>query len=211
VFGIWDAASGMDLKYTQRYDVYTIDARQPMWQTDTYRMYGLFGPRIVWIYDRFDWRTISTDVTGVTDPANIALYSNTVSNRMYGIHCGCGHDWYLGSTPIGAFALQLEFEGGLYLDLVKTTANWNRGDGLISSGRSGRYSSISPAAEGRIGIKWYPWEGISLQLGYDIQTYFNTMASPKPVDFNLGNVDPQYEHYFFRWFHGFNAGISFSF
>src|SRR5205807_1841538 len=135
-------------------------------------------------------------------PANIAIFSNVVSNRMYGAHFGFGNDWYLGSTPIGAFAFNLDIEGGLYVDLVKTTANWNRGDGLVSSGRSGRLSSLSPGAEVRAGLKWYIWEGISLEAGYDIQTFFNTVASPKPVDFNLANVDPQYEHIFFRWYHG---------
>src|ERR1019366_84001 len=130
---------------------------------------------------------------------------------MGGGHFGCGNDWYLGSTPIGAFAFNLDVEGGLYVDLVKTTANYNRGDGLISSGRSGRLTSLVPAFEFTSGVKWYVWEGITINLGYDVQTYFNTIASPKPVDFNLSNVNPEYDHQFFRWYHGMRFGISFSF
>jgi Legionella pneumophila major outer membrane protein precursor len=210
-FGIWNAASEMNISFTQRYDIYSVNARIPMWETADYRAYGLFGPRIVWIWERFDWRTVSADVNGNSAPEESAIYSNTVSNRLYGVHFGSGHDWFLGTTPIGGFAVNVDLEGGLYVDLAKTTANYNRGDGLVSSGRSGRLSSIVPSAEIRAGLKWYVWEGISIDLGYDIQTYFNTIASPKPVDFNLGTVDPQYEHYFFRWYHGFHFGISFVF
>ena len=211
VFGIWNAASSMQIDFVQRYDIYTVNARVPIWETDTHRSYGLFGPRIVWIWERFNWRTVSADINNNAGPDTTAIYSNVVSNRLNGVHFGFGNDWYLGSTPIGAFAFNLDIEGGLYVDLVKTTANYNRGDGLISSGRSGRYSSIAPAFEMSAGMKWYVWEGITLGLGYDIQTYFNTLASPKPVDFNLSSVNPEYDHQFFRWYHGFHASLSFSF
>src|SRR5205823_1825767 len=107
-----------------------------------YRSYGLLGPRIVWIWDRFSWRTVSADITGAAGPDTTAIYSNVVSNRMTGVHFGCGNDWFLGSTPIGGFSIQLDIEGGVYFDYVKTTANYDRADGLISSGRSGRLSSI---------------------------------------------------------------------
>jgi hypothetical protein len=210
-FGIWDAATVMNLTFTQKYDVYTVNARVPIWETADMRTYGLFGPRIVWIVDRFDWLTISEDKLGNYGPDTTALYSNTVSNRMYGVHFGAGNDWFLGSTPIGGFAFNLDVEGGLYVDLVKTTANYNRGDGLVSAGRSGRLSSIVPSAEVSAGLKWYVWEGITIDLGYNIQTYFNTLASPRPVDFNLGSVDPTYDHMFFRWFYGMRFGITFSF
>ena len=211
VFGIWNAASSMNIDFVQRYDIYTINARVPILETDTFRSYGLFGPRIVWIWERFNWRTVSADVNGNSGPDTTAIYSNVVSNRMDGVHFGFGNDWYLGSTPIGAFAFNLDIEGGLYVDLVKTTANYNRADGLISAGHSGRLSSLVPSAEARFGLKWYVWEGITIDLAYDVQTYFNTIASPKPVDFNLGNVNPEYDHVFFRWYYGMRFGISFSF
>jgi hypothetical protein len=211
VFGIWNAASSMNIDFVQRYDIYTINARVPILETDTFRSYGLFGPRIVWIWERFNWRTVSADINGNSGPDTTAIYSNVVSNRMDGVHFGFGNDWYLGSTPIGAFAFNLDIEGGLYVDLVKTTANYKRADGLISAGRSGRLSSLVPSAEARLGLKWYVWEGITIDLAYDVQTYFNTIASPKPVDFNLGNVNPEYDHVFFRWYYGMRFGISFSF
>src|SRR5205807_2040246 len=142
-------------------NIYSVNARIPIWETADKRTYGIFGPRIVWILDRFDWRTVSEDGAGNPGPDTTAVYSNTVSNRMYGVHFGAGNDWFLGSTPIGGFAFNLDLEGGLYVDLVKTTANYNRGDGFISSGRSGRLNSIVPSAEIRAGFKWYAWEGIT--------------------------------------------------
>jgi hypothetical protein len=97
----------------------------------------------------------------------------------------------------------------LYLDLAKTNASYQLEDRSISSSRSRRFNTLSPGAEGRLGLWWYPWEGISLQLGYDVMTFFNTISSHRPIDFNLGTVDPEYTHQFFRWFYGIHAGISF--
>lgn len=210
-FGIWNAASLMSIEFIQRYDIYTLNARFPVVQTDNYRSYGLFGPRIVWIWERFKWRTVDADIDGVTSAETSAVYSNMVSNRMTGLHAGVGHDWYWGSTPIGAFAFEFDIEGGLYLDMAKTTAKYEREDRAVSSGRHRRINALVPSVEARAGIKWYPWEGISVALGYDVQTYFNTVASPRPIDFNLSTVDPEYRHVFFRWYHGLRLGVSFSF
>jgi hypothetical protein len=208
-FGIWNAASFMQIEYVQRFDTYEIKARVPIWETADFRSYGIFGPRIVWIWDRFSWRTIDSDQFGQAGPSTTADYSNMMSNRMYGVHAGFGHDWWLGNTPIGGWAFTCELEGGLYLDLAKTNASYQLEDRSISSSRSRRFNTLSPGAEGRLGLWWYPWEGISLQLGYDVMTFFNTISSHRPIDFNLGTVDPEYTHQFFRWFYGIHAGISF--
>lgn len=210
-FGIWNAASLMQIDFVQRYDIYTVNARLPIWRTENYRSYGLFGPRIVWIWERFSWRTVDQDLNGLAGPDTTANYTHYVSNRMYGIHAGFGHEWFLGSTPIGGFAFDLDIEGGLYLNLVKAKAQYAREDGAIASGRSRRQSSLVPSAEIRAGLKWYVWEGITFDLGYDIQTYFNTIASQRPIDFNLSNVNPEYNHIFFRWYHGMRFGVTFSF
>jgi len=210
-FGIWNAASLFQIDYVQRYDIYTINVRVPIWQTDNHRSYGLFGPRIVWIWERFHWRTVDTDLNGFSGPDTTANYSNFISNRMYGVHAGFGNEWFLGSTPIGGFAFDLDIEGGLYVDLVKAKAEYTREDHAISSGRSTRKSALSPSFEVRAGVKWYVWEGITIDLGYDIQTYFNTIASLRPIDFNLSNVNPQYDNIFFRWYHGMRFGVTFSF
>jgi hypothetical protein len=210
-FGIWNAASTMQLEYVQRYDTYSINARLPIWDGSEFRTYGLFGPRIVWIYDRTTWRTVDQDEDGNADGSTVGVYSNTISNRMYGVHGGFGNDWFLGSTPIGGFACSWEVEGGLYFNPVKTRAAWERGDRAIGLTRSRRFNNLVPSAEAKVGLWWYPWEAISVQIGYDIQTYFNTITSYRPVDFNMGTIDPQYDSHFFRWFHGFRVGIGFVF
>lgn len=207
-FGIWNAASLMQIEYTQRFDTYELKARLPIWETADLRTYGLVGPRIAWIWDRFRWRTVDADALGQAGPQTTAIYDNTISNRMYGIHAGWGHDWWCGLTPVGGFAFTCEFEGALYANLTKTNAKYQLGDRSISSGRNRRFSTLVPGAEGRIGLWWYPWEGISMQVGYDVMTFFNTVSSHRPIDFNLGTVDPEYNRDF-RWFYGCHFGISF--
>lgn len=208
-FGIWNAASLMEMTYTQRFDTYEIKARVPILDTYDYRTYGIFGPRIAWIWDNFRWRTVDADQTGNAGPDTTAIYNNMVSNRMYGVHFGVGHDWWLGSTPVGGFAFTCEVEGAMYINLVKTNAKYALADRSISSGRSRRLNTLVPGAEGRFGFWWYPWEAISFQFGYDVMTFFNTIASHRPVDFNLGTVDPEYLHQPMRWFYGLRAGINF--
>ena len=208
-FGIWNAASFMQIEYVQRFDTYEIKARVPIWETADHRSYGIFGPRIAWIWDRFRWRTVDADQNGNAGPDTTAIYDNMVSNRMYGVHAGFGNDWWLGSTPIGGFAFTCDVEGGLYINFAKTHAAYTLADHSISSGRNRRLSTLVPAAEGRIGLWWYPWEAISMTVGYDVMAYFNTISSHRPIDFNLGSVDPEYGHQANRWFYGLRAGISF--
>jgi len=210
-FGIWNGASIMSIEFIQRYDIYGINARFPIDQSENHRSYGLFGPRIVWIWERFGWRTVDVDLQGNAGPDTTANYTNMVSNRMYGLHGGFGNDWYLGSTMLGALSFELDLEAGLYLDMVKTRAGYERGDRGVSAHRSRRMNALTPSLELRAGMKWYVWEGITVELGYDIQTYFNTIASPRPVDYNLSQVDPRYDYIFFRWYHGMRLGINFSF
>ena len=57
-YGIWNAASQMETRFTQRFDIYQVNCRFPMWETQDFRTYGLFGPRIVWIWERFSWRSV---------------------------------------------------------------------------------------------------------------------------------------------------------
>jgi hypothetical protein len=210
-FGIWNAASYMQINLTQSIDVYQINVRVPIWDTDNYRAYGLIGPRIAVLQDKFAWLTIDSDVNGNSTPDTQATYTNTVTNSMYGVHFGFGHEWFLGSTPAGAFAFTLEFEGALYADFVKGSFDWDRGDGLVSKGRVVNQSAFVPGVEARIGLDWYPWEAIKIHLGYEAMTFFNTMASRNPIDFNMGSLNPELNNVFFRWIYGMSFGITFSF
>ncbi len=44
-FGIWNASSLQTITYLQRFDLVDLAMRVPVWQTDSYRNYGLIGPR----------------------------------------------------------------------------------------------------------------------------------------------------------------------
>ncbi len=211
VYGIWNGASYMQIDLIQRFDIYQVNVRIPMYQSENYRSYGIFGPRIVWIWESFRWTAIDYDLQGNTSPATSALYTNTVSNRLYGVHGGCGNDWYWGSSPIGALSITFDIEGGLYADLAKTDAAYTRLDNVISESRARRFYAFSPSAEARLGMIWYPWEGIQIHVAYELMAFFNTIGSPNPVDFNMGSIDPKYENIFFRWYHGFDFGITFIF
>ncbi len=210
-FGIWNGASYEQIQFIQRFDIYQINVRIPIWETEDNRTYGIFGPRIAWLWDEFLWTTVASDQFGNSGPLDTAIYHNYVSNRMYGVHAGWGGDWWLGNTPIGGFAFTFEAEAALYADMVKMNAGYELGDGSVSSTRDGRKTTLSPGLEARLGLWYYPWEAISINVGYDVITFFNTMSSQKPIDFNLGQVDPQYNYQFFRYFQGLRFGITFVF
>lgn len=209
--GIWNGASYEAIQFIQRFDVYQLNARIPLWETADYRTYGIFGPRIAWLWDEFRWTAEATDQFGNGGPQNTAIYHNYVSNRLYGLHCGAGWDWWLGDTPIGGLAFTFEGEAALYADMCKENAGYVLGDGSVSSTRAGRITTLSPGLEARIGLWYYPWEAISVNVGYDVMSFFNTISSQQPIDFNLGQVNPQYNYQFFRYFQGFRFGVSFVF
>jgi hypothetical protein len=209
--GIWNGASYEEIRFVQRFDIYQLNARLPIFETADYRTYGIFGPRIAWVWDQFRWTTEATDVNGNFAPQFTALYTNTVSNRMYGLHVGWGGDWWLGNTPIGGFAFTFEAEVALYADMVTEAAAYTLGDGSVSSGRNGKLTTLSPGLEARLGLWYYPWEAISVNIGYDVISFFNTISSQQPIDFNLGQVNPQYNYQFFRYFQGLRFGVTFVF
>jgi hypothetical protein len=210
-FGIWNAASEMQIQFIQRYEQFQLNARIPVWQTDNYRAYGVFGPRALIMWEEFTWRTVSRDTAGQAAADTTAYYTNITSNRLYGAYVGSGHDWYLGSTPIGAFSVDLNIDGALYLDFVKGRAGYELGDKSNAARRSLNTYSVVPGVDGKIAAMWYPWEAISLRLGYSFMALFNTYASPRPIDFNFGTVNPAYVGGINRLIHGIDVGIMFVF
>lgn len=210
-FGIWNGASYEEIRFIQRFDLYQLNVRLPIFETADYRTYGIFGPRIAWLWDEFLWTTEATDQFGNGGPEFSAIYHNYVSNRLYGMHFGWGGDWWLGSTPIGGFAFTFEAEAAMYADMVKMNAGYELADGSVSSTRDGRKTTLSPGLEARLGLWYYPWEAVSINIGYDVISFFNTISSQQPIDFNLGQVNPQYNYQFFRYFQGLRFGITFVF
>src|SRR5207249_2190922 len=99
--GLWNAATLMTIDMVQRFDIYQMNFRQPLYQGENYRNYGLFGPRNVWFWERFKWRTTDTDINGESVPDDSVVYTNVVSNRLWGFHFGMGNEFASGTTPAG--------------------------------------------------------------------------------------------------------------
>jgi len=210
-FGIWNAASLMTLQYTQRNEEFELTYRKPIFETECWRTYGLVGPSFAWFWERFGWRTLALDTAG--DPANLAdeaLYTNIVSNRMYGAKIGIGNECYLGH----GFSTSLDLQAALYLDVVRERAKYERGDfkeGGPANKRSKTDWTGVPAARATLNLWWYPYEGIQMRIGYDVQTFFNTISSKAPIDFDYSALNPGYDRVFVRFLDGFNIGLSLSF
>ncbi len=209
--GIWNASTLQTIDFLQRFDQFNLGVRYPLQQTDCWRSYGLFGPRITWFWERFKWRVVDANVAGVTQPDDIAIYSNVVSERLYGVHIGMGNDWLLGSTPIGAFSISLDVEGALSVNFVKARAKYEIGDFHTAASRNRNFYTLVPEIDGNVNLWWYPYEGIQVRLGYSGMVFFNTMASERPVDFNYGALAPAWERWVTRWIQGLNLGLSFIF
>jgi hypothetical protein len=209
--GIWNASSLQTESFIQRFEQIDIGARYPLQQTECWRMYGLFGARAIIMWERFWWRTVSANVNGVVLDDWAAVYTNIVSNRMYGPQIGIGNEWLLGTSPIGAFACSLDLQAAALVDFVKGRAAYELGDRSTSAHRNRNFINLVPEVQGSLNLWWYPYAGIQLRVGYSAFALFNTMASQNPVDFNYGAIAPAFNDGITRFFHGLNAGIAFSF
>jgi hypothetical protein len=211
-FGIWNASSVQEIVFIQRYDEYGGSARFPLFQDECTRSYWLIGPRIVWLWERFKWRAVAFDVnTGQAGQDDVALYTNLLSQRLWGFHLGCGCDRNLGDTPIGTFAVAAEVEMAFYADFANEQSKYERGDLAIGSFRKRKEYTIVPEVQARVNLTWYPMEAVQFRVGYDFLAYFNTIASPSPVSFNYGGLDPPWEKGHTRILQGLTAGIGFVF
>jgi hypothetical protein len=208
-YGIWNAASIEQLEYIQRITQFEMTYRQPIYQTEYYRLSGLTGPRFFWIWERFRWLTIDLDVaSGASDASTNADYTNIVSNRMYGWKLGCSHEAYLGN----GFALSLDLQAAVFMDIVREKAQYSLQAKHIPPVSKKTYTdyTIVPELQATPYVMWYPYEFIQIKFGFDYMLFFNTIGSPRPVDFNWGDVSPGYERVT-RWLMGWQAGISFIF
>src|SRR5262249_28392010 len=123
-YGIWNGASTMEIKFSERFTAADIGARTPIFQTEMSRTYGLAGGRFAWFFERFTCRTQDLDINGVAAPQYAANYTNTLSQRLYGPFVGCGQEIYVGN----AFSLSLDLTGAALLGIVKERAKYELGD-----------------------------------------------------------------------------------
>lgn len=210
LYGIWNGADNMSIELLQRFDMFSLTGRVPIWQTESMRAYGLIGPRIIVMYERFTWRTVDLDDKGIGTSSNNAVYNNIVSNRLYGGRVGCGHEWFLGENPLGGFSLSFDAEASLYGDWVKGRAKYRREDEATAASRARNFFQVAPGLEAKISLWWYPWEAVQVRMGYNVMALFNTLASERPIDFNMGAISPVYNQTN-RVFHGFDIGVGFVF
>jgi hypothetical protein len=206
-YGIWNAASNMDILLTQRFDNADITGRMPVYATDYSRTYALAGARFSWFFERFRWRTTSLDINGGGGPQDVAVYSNTLSQRMYGAFLGAGNEIYLTE----GFAASVDTTGALLLNIVKQRAKYELGDRSTQAKRSRNFFTVVPNANIAGNLWWYPIPNVQLRLGYQGQFYFNTKYMDKPISFNYGAIDPAYETKFLRFVHGINFGLGLTF
>jgi hypothetical protein len=229
-YGIWNGASMMEISYTQRFDQWDLMARIPVWDTEYARTYAMAGGRFAWIFDRFWWRTQSVGLNPnslpfqplgpnfpasdraelryltVSEPTDVARYSNTLSQRMYGPVLGCGYETYLGK----GFAISTDLYGGLLINIIKERAKYKLGDESVQNKFSRNDLDLVPNIEGNINLSWYPIRGIQMRVGYNFMGFFNAKYMQQPVGFNYGAIDYVTEEKF-RFFHGINAGVGFVF
>jgi hypothetical protein len=213
LFGIWNGASQMYIEFLQRTQMWDLNYRFPVYDTECYRLNGLVGPRFFWIWERFKWRTVDvpTDAAGnvgIPTPVDVGIFTNITSNRMYGPNAGCEQEWYLGH----GFACVLDLEAALYLDIIKERQRFELGDHFAGpvDKRSRTDYRIAPELQATLSLQWYPTEGIQMQIGYDVMAFFNTAASRQPIAFDMSALDAHYLSTF-RLFDGLTATIAFVF
>jgi hypothetical protein len=209
-FGIWNAADLMHEEFDQRNEFYEVIYKlAPIIDTLEWRTYGFFGPRFVWFWERYLWRTFDFDANGAQNSSWNAFYTNIVSNRLYGMKIGCGNDWYIGN----GFSTNCDIFGTPMLDVYKTRAKYERGDRGYGPENKRADTDYTPALEGGISmnLNWFPYEGIQLKASYNYQVYLNTITMDKPIDFDYSALTPHWEHQILRQVHGWEIGVCFRF
>jgi hypothetical protein len=208
-YGIWNGASVMTIDFEQKFQQWEMTWRETIYQTECYRLSALFGLRFAWSWERFRWRTSDYNFNGGIDPSAVSIYSNVISNRMYGAHVGLQSEYYLGHG-IAAFA---EAQGSLFMNIVKTRVKYELGAKHLPPANKRALTSYTfvPEVEASVGLMWYPWEGVQFKFGYDFMAFFNTMTSPNPVTFDYSGLNPWFSQNTVRFMDGFHASIALSF
>ena len=143
------------------------------YKTECFRSFTTFGPRVLLFSQDF---LFGNPLFGFANNYN-------VDNNMVGVFVGCIDEWYLGSNPLGAFSFTLEGEAGGYLDFVRQVAGTAFASNAINS------FAIAGTLQAKIGFIWYPYEGISIHVGYDLLAIINAQVAKEPVNIVGGGVN----------------------
>lgn len=227
-YGIWNAASEMHISMTQRYNQADFLGKVPVRTSEIARTYFIASGRFAWVWERFKWRTVARDNTGAATPRDVAWYTNTVSNRMYGPALGLQQDLYLGTFGrIGAFSLAFQADAAGMMNIAKQRAKYELGDESASNRKSVTEYTFVPMLNGEIQLTWYPAAGIQVRLSWNSLMFMNTVHATNPVSFNFGNIGrtndfgpepfapnsslPIWERRAIHYFDGINFGVALSF
>ena len=114
---------------------------------------------------------------------------------MYGAFCGWSNECYLGH----GFALQFDIQAALFLDVIRERQQYTTGvrygipQPTAESKRTLTQWTAVPEVNGSLNLVWYPIQSVQLRLGYDVMAFFNTVSSPRPIDFNYGSLTAPYQ------------------
>ena len=128
--GIWNGATQMDTKFTQRFQqAEPRSVRTPMFATGL-QQHSTVG----WWSILLDLRKVLLANRGHRQhrqrwPQNTAVYTNNLSQRMYGAFVGCGHEVYLGNM----FSASLDLTAAGFMDVIKGRAKYKLGDDSTES------------------------------------------------------------------------------
>ncbi len=208
-FGIWNGADLMTESYTQRTEIYELIYRLPaFYENENYRTAAFIGPRLVWLWENYNWKTFDFDANGASADVWNAFYTNVVSNRMYGIKMGCSNDWYIGN------GLAVSFEPFFtpMIDFVKEYAKYERGDRHMGPERKRARTdyTLVPNVGASLNVNWFPYEGIQVKAGYNLDVFINAKTSEHPIDFDYSAVTPAYDRTV-RILRGLEFGLAFKF
>jgi hypothetical protein len=237
-YGIWNGADEMTAIFKQRFDMWDITGRFPIYSDDCQRWYGLAGARFAWIWKGFEWRTadfgftvpgaftfptraqveiVSTNTVLINGlafpiiPDNGPFNSATYSNIVSNRMYGP----FIGcgyEWYLGrGFAVSAEGRVAVLLDVVREIAKYELGDKSTQAKRSRTEYEIAAQLQGQVNLWWFPIEGVQMRVGYDLLAFFNTIYSPYPVAFDFGVLDPPWENKAVRLLDGFNVGLCFIF
>lgn len=204
VYGIWNGASIMTEEFIQRFNQVEVRFRKPVYENETYRLSGVIGPRIVWLWERYRWVTTDLDSFGDEQPQWVGEYDAISSNNLYGGFIGCQQEWYVGK----GFTAYLTLEATGFIDGSDRQSLYTLGTRTgPENKRTIHQLSFVPGFRATPGFMWYPIEGVQINLNYDAFGFFDTVSTPQPVDFNYSALDPIVKDTF-RFFSGFQAGIA---
>jgi len=212
-FGIFNGAINVSIDYLQRYDEANVRGRVPWFQDDCTRIYGTAGGRFAWIWERFRMRAVAANFLGQSTPTDVGLFTNTVSNRMYGPFVGFGFERYLA----WGFAVGIEMEAAGLLDIAKQRAYLQNADHpvvtettqFVRLKKAVNSFVVTPEVNANAQLYWYPWEGVQLRAGYNFMAFFNTIAAQDPVAFDARAFEPDWRNLGVRFLDGFNVGLGF--